>query len=146
MPPSVPPSIVKAVVTDPNTGQAVPGARLALLTPPPALPTTGAPREDIGYNEDSTQGTTGTDGTCRLMAGGSPPEFQDGGELPTVDVEIDLPSFKSYIVKLKVDKTKEKWDAPASYLDPAVSYFVVRKWIVGDSMYVVVNIPEVKEK
>lgn len=144
-PKEVPIPIIKATVTDPNTGQAVTGCRLALTSPPPDLPGTRA-RDDSGYNEDSTQATTGADGTCRLVSGGSPPELQDGGGVKEAEMEIDLPSFKSYIAKIKIDKTREKWDDPSSYLDPAVSYFVARKWIVGDSMYVVVNVPTIKEK
>lgn len=196
--------IIKATVTDPNTGQPVPGTRIALVTPPPSIPGPGVPRDDSGGTEDpsyatcdgsgtatirwpltttrtpitpttpgipttpgtpttpTTPGTPGglvtenpvwcNYGTCPLTPVpqvASASEFRDGGEVietPTVDVEIDLPSFESYIAKIKIDKNKKAWDNPSSYLPPAVSYFVARKWIVGDSMYVVINVPTIKEE
>lgn len=58
-------------------------------------------------------------------------------------INILIRDFKSYIAKIKIDKNRKNWDKPEAYLDPSISLFVVRKWIAGDSMYVVINIPTV---
>ena len=68
------------------------------------------------------------------------------GDIIEIEMDIYVPSFESYIVKIRLDKSKENWGDPASYLDPMTSYMVVRSWIVENSMYVVVNVPKVREE
>lgn len=63
----------------------------------------------------------------------------------TLEIEFEFVPFESYIVKINMDKSKENWDDPASYLSTITSSLVVRQWIVDDNMYVVVNIPIVEE-
>lgn len=64
---------------------------------------------------------------------------------PREIVEIVIPQFKSYIVKLRLDKKKPNWNQPETYMtDQNLKPYVVRYWIVENSMYVVLNFPVVK--
>ena len=66
-------------------------------------------------------------------------------ESPRV-VEIVIPKFKSFIVKLKLDRSLKRWKDPTAYLkDQDLKPYIVRHWVVQDSMYVVLNFPVVKD-
>jgi len=56
-----------------------------------------------------------------------------------------VPDFESYVVKIRVDRSRPGWSNPASYLNPPFDGYVVRHWIVGDVMYAVVNVPIVRD-
>ncbi len=105
----------------------------------PTVSTDGGEKIDDGYNEDPVKGTGPTTFTVSGQGVGS------AAEGPAIKVVIEYIPFESYIVKIDMDKGKENWDDPASYFDPIISSMVVRKWIVDDSMYVVVNVPIVEE-
>ncbi len=62
-------------------------------------------------------------------------------------VEINIPKFESHILKININKKRENWDDPATYLGHIMGDFVSRKWIVEkeNCMYAVVNIPVAKE-
>ena len=62
-------------------------------------------------------------------------------------VEVNIPKFESHILKININKKRENWDDPATYLGHILGDFVSRKWIVekDNCMYAVVNIPVAKE-
>ncbi len=64
-----------------------------------------------------------------------------------VIVEVNMPRFESWILKIKIDRRKKNWDDPATYLGSILGDFVSRKWIVekDNCMYAVVNTPVTKE-
>jgi len=77
-----------------------------------------------------------------LAAADTSTETQDGQE-PNL-IKIIIPEIRSYIVKLKINRTLEKWNDPAAYLtDKTLKPYIKRHWIVEDSMYVVFNFPVV---
>jgi len=159
----------RAAVETGAKAQAVAGFQLKLLAPAPPLPLAGNRRDDRGYDEPPLQATTGRDGTAVLpgtRGGGdersarpAPRRFalsfgdliaeanaaeHDAPARP-VTVEFEVPEFESYVVKIRVDRSRPGWDHPASYLDPPFDGYVVRHWIVGEVMYAVVNVPIVAD-
>ena len=159
----------KAAVREGAKAQAVAGFQLKLLAPAPPLPLAGNRRDDSGYDEPPLQATTGRDGTAVLpgtrgrgnerSARPAPRRFalsfgdliaeahaaeHDGPARP-VTVEFEVPEFESYVVKIRIDRSRPGWNHPASYLDPPFDGYVVRHWIVGEIMYAVVNVPTVAD-
>ena len=62
-------------------------------------------------------------------------------------VQIIIPKFKSYIVKLKIDRSLKLWKDPVAYMrNKQLKSYVVQHWIVQENMYVVLNFPVVEEK
>lgn len=130
--------------------EATPGISVKLVPPPPDLPRPGSKKPkvvDRGYEEGPIQKVTDKDGNALLGDEEWVPTTLDGGEpLNPIEVTVELTPFESYIVKIKVDRTKENWDDPESYLNPVSARFVARHWIVKDSMYVVMNVPKITEE
>jgi hypothetical protein len=136
---------IKTDARDLNTGKALANVRFKVTPQAPPLPIPGTTerRDDKDFDKGPIEGHTGPDGTCELhVKGSSTTGFGGGTDASSAEIGVKLPPFESYTAKIKVDRSIENWDDPASYIGPVASQLVVRRWIVGDSMYVVLNVPK----
>jgi len=155
-----------------KTTKPLAGAQFKLSELVPDLP--GGKKDDSGYNQSPRQATTGPDGngvingaTTGKMGRASPLELsepawyvemlnrlagiREANASPTPfanerSIEIVLPSFDSYIVKINLNKRNKNWDKPATYIGAKNAAYVVHSWIAGNTMYAVVNVPELEAK
>jgi len=75
------------------------------------------------------------------LSGGTPPPAKTG----TVDaklVPVSMNPFKSYIVKIRTDRSLKNWRSPAAYVkNRELLRYIDRSWVKDGDMYLVVNIP-----
>lgn len=70
---------------------------------------------------------------------------QFAGESELDQVKVVIPKIRSYIVKLKLNRSLKNWNRPVAYLtDKKLKPYIKRHWIVEDSMYMVFNFPVVE--
>ena len=55
-------------------------------------------------------------------------------------IRVRVPVSKGYVSKFKVKPKYKNPHDPARYVDPTLLPFVTRKWVVGDMLYVAINI------
>ncbi|MDX8390013.1 MAG: hypothetical protein R8M38_05925, partial [Mariprofundaceae bacterium] len=127
-----------------------------------ALPLAGNKRSDDGFDKDPLQGVTDKNGNVTL---GSNKKVSHASPFPGAQlfeaisgireaiatpatgrsVEVNVPSGKSYIIRIKPDRKRAHWKSPSSYLSAQAAKYAVRSWLAGDILYVVVAVPDYKE-
>ncbi|MDX8390761.1 MAG: hypothetical protein R8M38_09760 [Mariprofundaceae bacterium] len=145
-----------------RVSKAVAGAQIKLSFLAPALPLAGNKRSDEGFDKDPLQGVTDKNGHVTLdsnkkVSHAAPflgaqlfeaiSGIREAIATPATgrSVEVNVPSGKSYIIRIKPDKKREDWKRPSSYLSAQAARYVVRSWLAGDILYVVVAVPDYAE-
>ena len=107
----------------------------------PELPLAGNDRDDAGYDESPVQGLTGADGTLTLEIPASIAVSIPASYTPS-EVEVDLTTQGSTIVKVDIDPDMTEGTQPASYLHPDLHEYIVRSFIHDGAMFIVLNYPK----
>ncbi len=141
----------------------VAGAQFKLSSLAPDLPVAGNKKNDAGFDQDPVQGVSDKNGDIILDGKGS--DKISRSESPSVaslfdtiggideavaaprrrtarnTLQVTIPSIKSYIIRIKINRNKRNWKNPSSHLNKKAAKYVVRSWIAGNILYAVVAVP-----
>lgn len=134
--------------------------KFSKLAPP--LPTKGNKKVDKNFDEDPDIAVSDKNGNIKRKVGSNSSRYSPGqmphytnvledilGITPanaaprTPDqsiLRINYAPIESFIVRIRIDRSKKEWDRPVTYLGEKVGRHVIRSWVLNDILYAVINI------
>lgn len=162
-PPTTYAKVEKSVIED-GKAKSVPvvGIKMKFSKLAPPLPTKGNPKVDEDFDKDPDIAVSDSNGNIKRKSGkqtmNSVPEYMqqyaafldsilgvstaNAAARPTGNsvMRINYAPIESYILRIKIDRSKKDWDRPATYLGANAGRHVIRSWVLNDILYAVINI------